>query len=160
MYRTGLLATSALAISALVAGTLAVQAAVGDPLKVIYRVTNVIDNGGASNTGVATSITCTNLSMVTETLNVVIRSVNGVAKANVSVNVGTQGAWTGSTHGTNVFFENVSLATGIVQQGNATIRATTSNMICSVVLVDAAASFPQGIALHLVRFNPMAGSQE
>ena len=62
MYRTGVVAISALAITALLAGNLSVQAqarvegkapaqqpnAVGDPLKVIYRISGIADSGSAA----------------------------------------------------------------------------------------------------------------
>jgi len=40
------------------------------------------------------------------------------------------------------------------------IASTTTFIFCSAMIVDAGASTPQGIALHLVRFNPMPGTTE
>jgi hypothetical protein len=136
--------------------------AVGDPLKVIYRISGIADSGSAAGAGQATTIMCTNLSTVTETLSIVVRNFNGVVVVpNTNNPVSPNRTLTLSTHFTNMFFDDVVLSPGIViNQGSAIIRSTTTNMICSAMIVDAASAAGQGIGLHMVRVNPLAGSQE
>jgi hypothetical protein len=40
------------------------------------------------------------------------------------------------------------------------IAATSPNLVCSAMIVDAAAAVPNGIALHMQRRSPMRNSQE
>jgi hypothetical protein len=65
-----------------------------------------------------------------------------------------------STHGTAIF-SDFALAPGTaINQGSAVIQSTSVNVHCSGMIVDAAATVPQGIALHMVRLNPAPGTQE
>lgn len=53
------------------------------------------------------------------------------------------------------------LSAGVnINGGYLTISATTSNLICTAMVVDAASIPPQGISLHLVRYNPATGTEE
>ncbi|HET7681127.1 MAG TPA: hypothetical protein VFK79_13470, partial [Xanthobacteraceae bacterium] len=66
-----------------------------------------------------------------------------------------------STHFTRMFFEDAVLSPGeAINQGQAEIFATSVDIFCSVMIVDAEVVFPEGIELHLVRFNPMPGTLE
>ena len=48
-----------------------------------------------------------------------------------------------------------------INQGSAEILATSIEVFCSAMIVDAAVNFPgEGVALHLVRFNAIPGTQE
>src|SRR5262245_49788953 len=135
-------------------------AAVGGPETVIYRVSGVRDNGDPDGTGVATSFHCTNLSTVDETLRIVVRDDDSTIVANDAFTLTPFRTWTASTHFTNVYAEDASLATGNVNQGMGSIAATTLNMVCSVVTVNAASANISGVSLHLVRLSPIPGSQE
>jgi len=42
----------------------------------------------------------------------------------------------------------------------AGIIATSKEIFCSAMIVDAVAAIPNGVALHMVRFNPAQGSVE
>ena len=53
------------------------SAAQSDPEIIIYRFPGVTDNGGAPNTGVATSFHCTNFSGASETIRFATRAAGG-----------------------------------------------------------------------------------
>jgi len=137
-----------------------VPQAVGDPPKVLYRTAGVRDDGGGTGLGTATSFQCSNLNAVNETMVIHIRDQFGTVRVNKAFPLEASRTKTISTHFTDVFIEDASLNAGIISQGLATISASTTNIICSVMVVNAAGFPPEGIALHLVRFNPIAGSQE
>ena len=52
------------------------------------------------------------------------------------------------------------LGTGAINQGTAAIAATSINLICTAMTVDAASFSPVGISLRGIRFNPIPGSRE
>lgn len=133
-----------------------------DPLFPIYRTSGVADNGGSANTGWATAIHCTNLSSAAESVHVILRSNTGLALANQTYFIGTTTTITIVTHIGTVFpQDHVLVSAGtVIDQGNFTITATSTNIYCTVMVFDAGASSPIGIPLHMVRFNPMAGSTE
>ena len=135
--------------------------AVGDPLIPLYAISGVRDNGASSEAGVATTFHCTSLSTVTETVQFTVRNFNGDKITAPSFNIMPNRTLTVSTHFTNLFFEDAALARGkTINSGSVRISATSTDIICSAMIVDAAVGFPEGIALHLVRFNPMTGTEE
>ena len=135
------------------------QAATTDPEIIIYRFPGVRDDGSANSVGVATSFHCTNFSGVTETIRWVTRDFDGTLKSNASLMIGHLGTVTASTHGTNAYSET-GLATGAVAQGTTAIAATSINVICTAVTIDASTAAPIGVALRGIRFSPVPGSQE
>src|SRR4051812_48145477 len=135
------------------------QAAITDPEIVIYRFPGVADNGGAGGQGLATVFHCTNFSGVQEALRIVVRDADGTIRANFSQAINHLQTVTLSTKGTAIYVETV-FSMGTIQQGTAAIAATTTNLICTAMTVDAASSSPVGIALRGIRFNPAPGSQE
>jgi len=72
----------------------------GDAEEILYRVSGVRDNGGADNTGVATSFHCTNFSGVFETIRFVIRGANATVLANTALGLNHLETGTMSTHPT------------------------------------------------------------
>ena len=136
------------------------SAASGDPEQIIYRFPGVLDNGGAAVTGVATVFHCTNFSGVTETLRFVVRNFNTTVVANLTQSIAHLATVTVATHDTGVYAESVNLGTGPVGQGTAAIAATSVNVICTAMTIDAANSKPDGVALRGIRFSPVPGSQE
>ena len=140
--------------------TLAEPSAVLDPLVQVYRFTGVRDNGGAASTGIATSFHCTNFSGVTESLRIQIRNFDGAVKKDATFNVAHNQTYTMSTKGTTLYSEDAFLDTGVVDQGMARIWATSPSIVCTAQVIDAAATVPNGIDLHSIRFNPIAGTQE
>src|SRR5262245_866426 len=137
-----------------------VQAAQNDPEVIIYRVAGVLDSGGAGPTGFATAIFCTNFSGVTETVRIVIRSPSAVVLANLTFPLLHLKTLQVSTKPTNVYGAT-SLNTGYTGGiGTAAIAATSVNVTCTAMQVDAASLTPIGIALHMTRFNPAPGTEE
>jgi len=137
-----------------------VQAAVGDPEVIIYRFPGVRDDGGADFTGTATVFHCTNFSGVSENMRFVTRDTASTLKTNVPVGISHLATKTVSTHNTNAYDEFNVLSTGLVNQGTTAIAATSTNIICTAMTIDASASTPIGVALRGIRFNPVPGSQE
>ncbi len=135
--------------------------AVGDAEIILYRFTGVTDNGGAMNTGVATSFHCTNFSGVIETFRIVVRDTGAGVVANFAINIPHLLTFTFTTHQTNLFASEQPVSPGfVVSAGTAAIAATSVFVVCSAMIVDAASASPVGIALHGIRFNPVPGSQE
>jgi hypothetical protein len=136
--------------------------AVGDPQKLIYRIAGIRDTGDAANVGVATTIHCTNFSLVAETVRYLLKRTNGDVVANVSKTIDAGGTEAASTHFTAMVDEDGVLAPGVsINPGSAFIFTTSpQKVICSAMIVDAAATVPQGISLHMVRFNPITNTQE
>jgi hypothetical protein len=135
------------------------QAGVNSPEVIIYRVSGVRDDGGPSFTGVATVFHCTNFSGVDESIRIVIRN----AAAAIVVNSGSGilphlNTVTFMTHG-NRAYGGANLVTGVVQ-GSAAIAATSVNVVCTAMTIDASLGNPVGVPLHMVRFNPIPASQE
>jgi hypothetical protein len=135
------------------------SAATSDPEIVIYRGSGVADSGSAFGTGTATVIHCTNVSTVAENVRFVIRNFNAIIAANQVFTVGSFLTQTVSTHATPLYGGAV-LSAGTTLLGTVAIAATTSNVFCTARTVDASAGVPSGIILPMVRFNPMAGSEE
>jgi hypothetical protein len=135
------------------------QAALTDPEIVIYRFPGVADNGGAAGQGVATVFHCTNFSGVQEALRIVVRDADGTIRGNFAQAINHLQTVTLSTKGTALYIEAV-FTMGTIQQGTAAIAATSVNVICTAMTIDAASASPVGIALRGIRFNPAPGSQE
>ena len=128
--------------------------AVSDPLKVIYRVPGVRDTAG-----IATVFSCTSNSSVEELLKSTVRKDDGSEAGFAQIPIPARSTRVVATRDTNAFTESASgFATDL--QGIATISASTTNVFCSAMLVDPTPTTPNGIALHMVRFNPHPGTEE
>ena len=145
----------------------AADAAQTDPEVIIYRFPGVIDSGTAQNTGVATVFHCTNFSGVVENIRFVTRAANGNLVNNSVFPDAHLATLTASTHETAFYSDAATpLNTGAVAQGTTAIAATSINVVCTAVTIDAAAPVqngslvPNGFALRGIRFNPIPGSQE
>jgi hypothetical protein len=137
------------------------QAAVGDPLQVLYIIPGVRDDGGAAGTGTATAVHCTSFSSVTEKLQFAVLAYNGATLSNMSVNVVASGTRTAVTHDTNLYNEDLYLNTGNVDQGVVVVFATSQNVVCSAMTMAASATTtPLGFQLHGVRFNEWPSGTE
>jgi hypothetical protein len=135
------------------------DAAQADPEVLIYRFPGVKDDGGGSNIGVATVFFCTNFSGVTENIRFVTRGSDGTLLINTFTFIIHLQTLTLSTHTTNAYADS-SMNTGGVSQGTTAIAATSINIICTAMTVDAANTKPVGVALRGIRFSPVPGSQE
>jgi hypothetical protein len=137
------------------------QAAQSDPEVIIYRFPGVLDLGNTPSAGIATSFHCTNFSGVPENIRFVTRLSNGNLLTNVVFPIAHLATLTASTHETNLYADaSTVLNTGLVRQGTTAIAATSINIICTAVAIDAGALVPNGFALRGIRFSPVPGSQE
>ena len=141
----------------------AANAAVGDPETIIYRFPGVHDDGGVVNNGVATVFHCTNFSGVTETLRFATRDNSGILVSNSTRDVGHLKTATAVTHANLAYSADVVLFAGpvLVDSGTTAIAATSINVICTAMTIDAANAKPTfAVSLRGIRFNPAPGSQE
>jgi len=135
--------------------------ALSDPQTIVYRTSGVRDNGGAINTGVATSFHCTNYGNVSELVRIKIFNFNGTNVSDNTFTVPSKRTHTASTHGTVAFNEDAFLSAGtLVEQGHAAIFATSTKVGCSAMILDASVAGPQGISLHMIRYSPDPGTME
>jgi hypothetical protein len=131
------------------------------PIMLIYRVPGVSDDGSGDFVGNATSFHCTNLSDVAETLVIIVHKFDGTIASNLSFTVPSANTFTASTHNTSIFNEDSIMSSGtVINQGYAAIGASTTEFVCSAMIVDASASNPIGISLHMLRYNASTGTQE
>jgi hypothetical protein len=136
------------------------SAAVGGPEVIIYRFPGVFDDGGGFQAGTATVFHCTNFSGVTETVRFVTRDDAGILRQNNTIDIPHLETKTAATHSQSTYFISVNLSTGAVAQGTTAIAATSTNIICTAMTIDAANTKPVGVALRGIRFSPVPGSQE
>ena len=136
-----------------------VQAGINDPEVIIYRFPGVSDDGGNAIAGVATVFHCTNFSGVTESVRFVTRQPSGALTTNFSFSVAHLGTVTVATHPTAAYGGTGNLGTGPVR-GTTAIAATSTNIICTAMTIDAANPKPDGVALRGIRFSPVPESQE
>jgi len=137
-----------------------VHAGINDPEVIIYRGAGVVDTGGGDFSGNATAFHCTNFSGVNENIRFVLRNSNGGLLANTAFTVPHLNTGTVVTKQTGLFAHNSNLNTGVVQQGTVAIAATSINVTCTAMLVQASTNNPEGIRLHMTRFNPIPATQE
>jgi len=132
------------------------HAAVGDPLKVLYLFSGVTDTGGG---GVATTVSCTSFSGVTETVQFVVRNANGSLNGTSTTSILASGSITAATKDEGIHTEDILLNTNAVQ-GTMAVLATTVNVVCTAAVIQSNITIPSGYMLHGARFNPIAGTQE
>jgi len=111
----------------------AAAAAVGDPELILYRVSGINANGGT------TELVCTPFSGVSETIRFVTRDANANLVDNQAFSI---------PHLATKLFISSSPSVG-----TAAVAATSVNVVCSAGVVG-------GLSLHLIRFNPIPGTQE
>lgn len=134
-----------------------------DPFLLIYRVPGVSDSGSMADVGTATAFMCTNFSRTSESIRITVRDFDSVVYGQETYLVQPRHTHTVATHWTKSLIENDGsylVRSGGVRQGLATIEATSTNVHCSVMIVDSSLPNGNGVALHMVRFNPHPGSVE
>jgi hypothetical protein len=135
------------------------SAAQGDPEVIIYRFPGVRDNGAPSAVGMATIFVCTNFSGTTENVRIVVRNSVNTIVANATIGISHLSTIVAATHPALLYATSLNLQTSGFT-GTAAIAATSTDIICTAMVIDAAATVPQGIALRGIRFAPVPGSQE
>lgn len=132
-------------------------------LRTIYVASGVFDSGDLADVGTATSVHCSNLSGKSATVRVSFYARSGLLEGFNSGPLANLETRTISTHAT--YFGETYLGTGAIAQGVLNVQSTESGVFCSAMLVDAAggpgaADVPEGVALHMVRYNPHPGTVE
>ena len=136
------------------------DAATTDPEVIIYRFPGVLDDGGGIDAGVATVFHCTNFSGVTENIRFVTRDFAGGLLQNDALSSTHLATKTVVTHQTHAYTSSLNLLTGPIFQGTTAIAATSTNIICTAMTIEASTAAPIGVALRGIRFSPVPGSQE
>jgi len=137
------------------------DAAVGDPEVIIYRFPGVRDDGGGLHVGIATVFHCTNFSGVPENIRFATRNTTNSLVSNAIFPIAHLATITIVTHFVLSFTGIGTVAQGVsIDSGTTAIAATSTNIICTAMIVDAANPKPDGVALRGIRFSPIAGSQE
>jgi hypothetical protein len=127
----------------------------------IYIIPGVVDDGGALDVGIATSVTCTNVSGVPVNIRVAAFQSDGVKKGDHTlVGVPNTGVRTFSTHLTNVYADDSVLGTSVLSQGVFNVEATNAAVFCTATVEDAASNSPSGWDLHVIRVNAAPGTVE
>jgi hypothetical protein len=158
------LATSARVAGALLAGLTAASspaaAAVNDPMQLLYFISGIRDSGGAAQTGVGTAVHCSNWSGATQRIQYVFFQFNGTVATNNTADIAHAGTITTVTKLMAVYPADLSVNTGAVR-GMVAILATHKDLVCTAMVVDAAASTPTfAVTLHGVRYNRIASTEE
>jgi hypothetical protein len=143
--------------AAALACTEPVLAGINDPEVIIYRFPGVTD---APTPRIATVFLCTNFSGATENIRYVTRFNNGDLATNKTVTIPHLVTLAAATRGTVAAYPiSLNLAAEVLQ-GTTAIAATSTNIVCTAMTIDAGAPTPIGVALHAIRFSPVPGSQE
>jgi hypothetical protein len=130
-------------------------------LTLIYSVPGIRDSGAIAATGAATIILCTNWTGASQQIRFVLRDYQGNIRANVTSPMNALYTFTAGTHNTNAFVEDQVLAPGTpINPGSLRIFATTPQVSCTAMVIDAAPAVPDGIDLHVVRHNVWPNTQE
>ena len=136
------------------------QAGVNDPEVIIYRASGVLDSGAGDFNGTGTAIHCTNFSGFNEQVRFVIRDDIGTIVANQPLPISHLFTRTVLTKATRLYSGTVILNTGRIKQGTLAIAATSINLTCTAMQIEAAADTPQTAVLHMTRFNPIPNTHE
>jgi hypothetical protein len=67
---------------------------------------------------------------------------------------------TAVTHFTRAYPASGNMSTSVITHGTTAIAATSTNIICTAMTIDASTIVPVGVALRGIRFSPVPGSQE
>ena len=131
-------------------------------LTTIYVVSGVLDNGGDSDTGLATTIVCSNVSGVTTNIRLLLLNSAGAVLATENrINVVHGATIQQSTHHTALYDNEESFDSGTVNAGVINIESLQSGVFCTAHVVDASSDLvPNGLDLHMVRVNPHPGTVE
>lgn len=136
---------------------------VTDAFKVIYRVSGVLDTGLDSARQTATVFFCSNYSTTKEKIYFQIKDYQGTIVASKEYTfLGGGYTITAQTSEINSVYDDFTiLPAGVaVSGGSAGILATTTNIHCSAMLLARTPFTSNGVALHMVRFNPIGGTSE
>jgi hypothetical protein len=123
----------------------------------LYVVPGVINDAAF---GLVTAFVCTNVSAVSASMSIFVRSGTGAPNGNRVYNIPSNQTATISTRFSNLYHEFGELGSTTVRQGRATIYANNRNVHCTAHVVSSTSALPNTIDLHMVRYNPAAGTSE
>ena len=126
-------------------------------LTTIYIGSGVFDDGGSDDSGIATSVQCSNVSGQSAQMRVLILNGTGVVEASQAATVPHGGTEVFSTHSTP--FSEYTLDTGPIDRGLLNVESTQSAVFCSAMIVNAG-FLNNSVALHMVRVNSHPGTVE
>jgi hypothetical protein len=127
-------------------------------LTTIYVGAGVLDDGGSSEAGTATSFFCSNVSGQTATVRVAVLNFGSILGTGVTVTLVHTQSRVFSTH--NTVLPEAILSTGAVAEGVVNIESTQSGVFCRGAVVNAAGPRHDSSPVDLVRINPHPGSVE
>ena len=114
------------------------DAATSDPDVTIYRFSGVRDTGSAPLTALATVFHCTNFSGETQNIRLVTRRTDGILLSNLIFGLDHLATLTVTTHSSSAHVQDAPRLTGAVSQVMTAIAATSTNIICKAMTIDAA----------------------
>jgi hypothetical protein len=129
-------------------------------LTTIYVGVGIVDDGSAPANGVATVFHCGNVSGVSAQVRFLILDREGDIVGNHTATVPHGQNYSVGTNFVLAYNLHLNLDTGLVIQGVANIESTQSGVFCSAGAINAAAGFPDGVAVPLVRVNAHPGTVE
>jgi hypothetical protein len=132
---------------------------VGGPQRIVYRVSGLRDTDSTVTPDIASFVSCTSFSNVAEDIRIIAAGFAGTRLADVTVSVPARNTVTFATHQIQMF-SAISLNTGAISQGSATLLSTTINILCTAGIVNTGTYAVDGIALHMQRFSAFPGSVE
>ena len=153
----------------LVAAALTLAATLAQPatavtfptLTTIYVGSGVYDSGDSTNAGVATVVSCSNVSGQSANVRFLVLSAAGSAAGNQTLNLQHGRSAVVATHGAVSYSEVAALGTGSLEEGAVlNIESTQSGVFCTAAIVNAAGFAHEGSPLHLVRINGHPGAEE
>ena len=123
----------------------------------IYLASGVNDTKFVQNS--ATAVHCTNVSGQDAAVTWRFYSAAGAIKGDHTATVAHAATYTVATQNIISFSETI-VDTGIINQGMVTVLSTQSAVFCTAMILDDSQNGPNGVDLHMVRFNPHPGAVE
>ena len=127
-------------------------------LTTIYVGSGVMDDGGGTFAGTATSFFCSNVSGQSASVRFLILGEAGFVVASQTFTLSHGGSTVISTH--NTVLSEANLNTGALNTGAVNIEATESGVFCRGAIVNAAGPSENSSPVDLVRVNPHPGTVE
>jgi len=149
--------TALVGIAAFAATTMPAQATTFSTPRLIYIAAGVADWNSPL---VATVVPCANLSGQNATIKWTFIRENGVVAGIFTATVAHgRTTFVSTENGAAIFGQNPVLSAHDFQ-GRVSVASTQSGVFCSALLAHSTSPDPQGMELHLVRFNAHPGTVE
>lgn len=117
-------------------GAKAIRAPIGQ-FPIAYQLTGLRDDGSPSSSGVATTFHCTNPTAFPANVQFVIYNFDGTLAVNQTFSLTKFQTFTASTHNTVLYDEDVTLGSGVLNQGYVQLRSDNLGLLCGAEVVDA-----------------------